>query len=103
MRNIKPLFYRFNIVFLLSEFFFENTLKTTKNITNLEVGATATINEFSNGFVACKLMSMGLLSGTQITLVRKSPFGGGYYIKTEDHYIGLRTNEAENVLVLLNI
>ncbi|MFN8284988.1 MAG: FeoA family protein [Chitinophagales bacterium] len=74
-------------------------MKANKNITTLEIGSSAVINEFSNGFVACKLMSMGLLLGTQITLVRKSPFGGAYYIKTENHYIGLRANEAESVLL----
>ena len=82
--------------------FILNKLNNTQNITQLIIGETATIHEFSNGFVACKLMSMGLLSGTSITLVRKSPFGGAYYIKTENHYIGLRTNEAEHVLLMKN-
>lgn len=74
-------------------------MNTTKNITNLHFGESAIITEFSNGYVACKLMAMGLLPGVDIVLVRKSPFGGAYYIKAKNHYVALRSNEAESVLV----
>ena len=70
----------------------------TRNITQLKIGENAVIMEFANGFVACKLMSMGLLAGTDFKLVRKAPFGGAYYIKTKNHIIGLRTDEATYVL-----
>ncbi len=70
------------------------------NITQLKIGESAIIAEFSNGFVACKLMAMGLLPGSAIFLMRKAPFGGAYYIKTKNHYVALRTNEAKNVLLI---
>ena len=70
-----------------------------KNITQLKIGENAIIGEFSNGFVACKLMAMGLLPGSAILVVRKSPFGGAYYIRAKNHYIALRSYEAENVLL----
>lgn len=71
----------------------------SKNITQLKVGENAIVREFSNGFVACKLMAMGLLPGSSILLVRKAPFGGAYYIRAKNHYIALRVHEAENVLL----
>lgn len=74
-----------------------------KNITQLQIGENAIIGEFSNGFVACKLMAMGLLPGSAILLVRKSPFGGAYYIRAKNHYVALRSYEAENVLLNLII
>ena len=77
-------------------------MNATKNITNLQLGENGTISEFSNGHVACKLMAMGLLPGSDILLVRKSPFGGAYYIKAKNHYVVLRSNEAENVLLINN-
>jgi ferrous iron transport protein A len=75
-----------------------NKLTPARNITQLQIGEDAVIMDFANGFVACKLMSMGLLAGTVFTLVRKAPFGGAYYIKTKNHIIGLRTDEAVYVL-----
>jgi ferrous iron transport protein A len=75
-------------------------LDNNRNITNLNLGENAIISKFSNGYVACKLMAMGLLPGSDILMVRKSPFGGAYYIKTKNHYVALRNNEAENVLLL---
>ena len=70
-----------------------------RNITQLQIGEDAVIYEFSNGYVACKLMAMGLLPGSSIALMRKAPFGGAYYIKAKNHYVALRKNEAENVLL----
>lgn len=44
-------------------------------------------------------MAMGLLPGSVISLQRKAPFGGAYYVKAKNHYVALRKNEAENVLL----
>jgi ferrous iron transport protein A len=71
----------------------------SRNITHLKKGENAIIGEFSNGFVACKLMAMGLLPGSAIFMVRRSPFGGAYYIRAKNHYIALRIHEAQNVLL----
>jgi ferrous iron transport protein A len=79
-----------------------NKLSATKNITQLNFGESAIISEFSNCQVACKLMAMGFLPGSDVMLVRKSPFGGAYYIKTKNHYVALRNFEAENVLLFNN-
>jgi Fe2+ transport system protein FeoA len=40
-----------------------------------------------------------LLPGSTISLMRTSPFGGAYYIKTKNHYVALRSNEAQSVLL----
>lgn len=75
-------------------------MNNPKNITHLQIGEDAIIAEFSNGYVACKLMAMGLLPGSAILLMRKAPFGGAYYIKVKNHYVALRSNEAKNVLLI---
>jgi len=74
-------------------------LSSPKNITELQIGENAVIGEFSNCHVACKLMAMGLLPGSSISLMRKAPFGGAYYIKAKNHYVALRSNEALSVLL----
>lgn len=77
-------------------------MQGSKNITHLHIGENAVIREFSNGHVACKLMAMGLLPGSVILLVRRSPFGGAFYIRARNHYIALRTLEATHVLLDLS-
>lgn len=74
-------------------------MASPKNITELQIGENAVIGEFSNCHVACKLMAMGLLPGSSISLMRKAPFGGAYYIKAKNHYVALRSNEALSVLL----
>ncbi len=74
-------------------------MTSPKNITELQIGENAVIGEFSNCHVACKLMAMGLLPGSSISLMRKAPFGGAYYIKAKNHYVALRSNEALSVLL----
>lgn len=74
-------------------------MPNSRNITHLKIGENAIIQEFSNGYIACKLMAMGLLPGSAILLVRKSPFGGAYYIRAKSHYVALRYLEAENVIL----
>lgn len=75
-------------------------MSNPENISQLQIGETATIAAFANGYIACKLMAMGLLPGSPVSLLRKSPFGGAYYIKTKNHSVALRSNEAKNVLLL---
>ena len=45
------------------------------------------------------MLSMGILPGKFLKLIRRVPFGGGLYIKVEDSNIGIRDNEAQNILI----
>jgi Fe2+ transport system protein FeoA len=46
-------------------------------------------------------MSMGVLPGVQIEMVRKSPFGDAFYIKVDGVRLALRKEEA--VMILLTV
>ncbi len=73
-----------------------------KNITHLKKGESAIIGEFTNYHIASKLMAMGLLPGSSISLQRSAPFGGAYYVKANNHYVALRSEEAKSVLLISN-
>jgi len=77
-------------------------LSKAKNITQLKEGESAVIGEFSNDHIASKLMAMGLLPGSSISLQRSAPFGGAYYVKANNHYVALRSEEAKSVLLISN-
>lgn len=45
-------------------------------------------------------MSMGLLPGSELVIIRKAPFGGGFYIKLLDNCcIALSTEEANSLIL----
>lgn len=44
-------------------------------------------------------MAMGILPGSRIELVRKSPLGGGWFVKVDNTYIALRKQEAACIVL----
>ncbi|MBC7368329.1 MAG: ferrous iron transport protein A [Undibacterium sp.] len=69
-------------------------------LSQLSVGATATVREFpKTGTAFVRLREMGLLVGTAITLVRTAPLGDPLEIKVRGYHLTLRKTEAEHVLV----
>lgn len=69
-------------------------------LSQLAVGATATVREFpKTGSAFLRLREMGLLVGTSLTLVRTAPMGDPIEIKVRGYHLTLRKSEAEHVLV----
>lgn len=69
-------------------------------LSQLAVGATATVREFpKTGTAFLRLREMGLLVGTSLTLVRTAPMGDPIEIKVRGYHLTLRKSEAEHVLV----
>jgi ferrous iron transport protein A len=54
---------------------------------------------FTDPSLACKLTPMGILPGTQIEMVRSSPFGDAFYVKADGVRIALRQEEAKSILL----
>jgi ferrous iron transport protein A len=75
------------------------TLESGKPLSTLKVGCKAQVSHFKDACMACKLLAMGILPGTQIEKVRVAPFGGGCYVKADNILIALRREEA-NVIIL---
>ncbi len=72
----------------------------TLRLSQLAVGASAVVREFpKQGAAFIRLREMGLLPGTQITLVRTAPLGDPIEIKVRGYHLTLRKTEAENVVV----
>ena len=59
----------------------------------LAVGEVGVVGGFSDAQLACKLLSMGVLPGSRIQLIRKAPFGGAVYVAVDDHCLALRETE----------
>lgn len=66
---------------------------------DLKVGEIATIRGFSRRDMASKLLVMGVLPGSSIEVIRKSPFGGSYYVAIDTHFLALRLKEIQSILI----
>jgi ferrous iron transport protein A len=73
--------------------------KSMRALSQLKSGQTATIASFSDDIAACKLMSMGLLPGNTVQMIRKAPFGGAVYIKADNQQFAIRNSEAECIVL----
>ncbi|PIN84837.1 MAG: ferrous iron transport protein A [Candidatus Diapherotrites archaeon CG11_big_fil_rev_8_21_14_0_20_37_9] len=46
-----------------------------------------------------KIMEMGFIKGTEITLVRKAPLGDPLQVQLEGHSIAIRKKDSRNIFV----
>ena len=79
----------------------QNTTDNLTTLSQLKKGETGVVHHFTNDEMASKLLTMGILPGKMLQLVRRVPFGGGLYIKVECHTIAVREAEAQNIIVEL--
>jgi ferrous iron transport protein A len=66
---------------------------------NLRLGEQAMIVRFTDEKIEGKLTSMGMMPGSTLQLVRKAPFGGGFYVKIDGVNIAMRTYEIQQIVV----
>jgi ferrous iron transport protein A len=67
------------------------------NLSNFQPGMTATIKGFDhcNRYYKQKLLAMGLVPGTQVTITKYSPFNDLIELMIDNFSLILRKSEAE--------
>lgn len=70
-----------------------------RNVLDLAKGEEATVKEFADSSMACKLLTIGIIPDSRITMIRKSPFGGAYCLKLGDTFIAVREKEAKSIVI----
>ena len=66
---------------------------------DLQYSQQGIIIGFLDEIIARKLLSMGVMLGNQITIVRKAPLGSVFYAKIDGINIALRENEMKGIEV----
>lgn len=66
-------------------------------LADLKTGEKGVITTFDNESLSLKLMEMGCLPGTSITLTYKAPFKGPLCIDVSGYTLSLRMDEAKTV------
>lgn len=70
-----------------------------KTVLDLKVGEFGIVRSFDDMDCASKLMTMGILPSSKITLVRKSPLADALYIQLDGHKIAIRNSEGLAILL----
>ena len=73
--------------------------KGLKTAAQLNPGETGYIQGFAQEKTATRLLELGCLPGTKITLIRAVPFNGPCYLKINGGTFALRKEEAHNILL----
>ena len=73
--------------------------KMHKSTLSLKPGEKAVIKSLENSHLCHKLLEMGFLSGKELRLVRKAPGGCPLYLDLQGHFIALRKEEAQTILL----
>lgn len=70
-----------------------------QTLATLRPRETGTIMLLDEGTYTCKLLNLGLLPKSRVTMIRRSPFGGAYYVKLERHQLAVREEEAGTIII----
>lgn len=65
----------------------------------LRAGLSGTIERFANDQLAGKLLDIGVRPGSRLRVIRRAPFGGGWYVKIDRHCLALRGEELACILI----
>lgn len=69
-------------------------------LSEVKIGQKVKIVSIEENILTHKLMTLGFLEHTALTVIRKSLFGGSFYIKVENQYVALRTEELASITVI---
>lgn len=77
-----------------------NWLKmASQNLSQLQLGMSATIVSVNECFLSLKLMEMGCIPGEIVKVSRVAPMGDPITISVANYNLSIRKKEAENILV----
>lgn len=64
-----------------------------KTLLTGDIATTYSIIKIDESPYTTKLIHLGLVPGSTVTIIRKAPFGQVFYIKTEGNNVALRRDE----------
>ena len=67
----------------------------------LHEGQSGLIDHFDTDKLPLKLIEMGCLPGSTISLIQKAPFNDPLYIKIDDSFLAIRKETAKHIFVKL--
>jgi Fe2+ transport system protein FeoA len=78
-----------------------NEMKFQRTVIELKLGELGTISNIEDKKLLQKLLSMGIMVGQTVQMVRKTIFGNAFYVRINKEFIALRRSEAEKINIEL--
>lgn len=66
---------------------------------HFSAGMSGIIERFTNEQLAGKLLDIGIRPGSRLSIVRKGPFGGSWYVKIDRQCVALRKQELACIMI----
>ncbi len=70
-----------------------------KTVADLKIGERGVIVGFSDELLSLKLLEMGCLPGTQVTMTHIAPFGDPIAVKVSGYVLSMRKEEASTMII----
>ena len=70
-----------------------------KTIADLKKGERGIIVNFTDDELSLKLLEMGCLPGTQVTMTHIAPFGDPIAVKVSGYVLSMRKDEAATIVI----
>lgn len=71
----------------------------TMTLNDVRPGSTVKIEGMENSNIKSRLMSMGLIKGTSVKVLRSAPMGDPMAISVRSYNLALRVSDAKNITV----
>lgn len=73
-------------------------MSNTKNLRDLKPGQKGKVTKISGtGSIHSRILSMGIIKGTELKVERVAPLGDPVEIKLKSYHLSLRKSEAANI------
>ena len=69
------------------------------DLSDLKIGQKSIVQNFTDSQMGGKLMTMGMLPGSLVELVRKASAGKTFFIKVNGFGMAVRKSEAANIVL----
>lgn len=76
------------------------SMMVSQNLSELQLGMSATIVSVNECFLSLKLMEMGCIPGEIVKVSRVAPMGDPITISVANYSLSIRKKEAENILIV---
>ncbi len=67
---------------------------------NILVKKEGILSHFEDKFIAQRMMSMGVLPGSKVKLIRANPSIGAYYILASNRHFAMREEEVKSMVLV---
>lgn len=70
-----------------------------KNLSEIPIKTIKRIHSFDHQIIARKLITMGVIPGKEIEIIRKTFLGSTLFIRVEDSHFAIRKIEAQKIFL----